>query len=137
MARKPPRRKPIKKAGAKGRAGRNAQGGGQGSGQGGGQGGGPSGAQGGGDAGSGGGQTIEGKADEPKKKQTNPFEFGQQVLSEGSKVTWTTRNETLISTVMVLIMVAIMAVFFLGVDGVLRYAVCNILPIECAARGGV
>jgi preprotein translocase subunit SecE len=44
-------------------------------------------------------------------------------------VTWTTRNETMISTVMVLIMVAIMAVFFLLVDQVLRFGVTSILSL--------
>jgi preprotein translocase subunit SecE len=77
---------------------------------------------------------IEGKAAEvKKKKRTNPLEFLQQVRNEASKVTWTTRNETLVSTIMVLIMVAIMAVFFFTVDQGLRFAVCNILPIDCVS----
>ena len=76
---------------------------------------------------------IEGKADEvkKKKKKTNPLEFLQQVRSEGSKVTWTSRNETTVSTIMVLIMVAIMALFFFLVDQILRAGVCNLLPINC------
>ena len=80
-------------------------------------------------------KTIEGKADEQpkKKKKTNPFEFLQQVRNEGSKVTWTSRNETMVSTIMVLIMVAIMALFFFGVDQFLRWSVCTVLPIECVS----
>ena len=75
---------------------------------------------------------IEGKAAEvKKKKRTSPFEFLQQVRNEAAKVTWTTRNETVISTIMVLIMVAIMSLFFFGVDQGLRFAVCNVLPIDC------
>lgn len=78
---------------------------------------------------------VEGKADEvKKKKKTSPFEFIQQVRNEAAKVTWTTRNETIVSTIMVLIMVAIMALFFFGVDQGLRFAVCNFLPIECVAQ---
>lgn len=78
------------------------------------------------------GPTIEGKAEAPKKKKkTNPLEFLQQVRSEGAKVTWTSRNETMISTIMVLIMVAIMALFFFGVDQILRFSVCSLLPIDC------
>ncbi|MEO1013645.1 MAG: preprotein translocase subunit SecE [Pseudomonadota bacterium] len=69
-----------------------------------------------------------------KAPGVSPFTFLQQVRAEASKVTWTSRNETLISTVMVLIMVAIMAVFFFLVDQSLRFAVCNILPIDCVAR---
>ena len=78
---------------------------------------------------------IEGKATDAakKKKKTNPLEFMQQVRNEAAKVTWTSRNETMVSTIMVLIMVAIMALFFFGVDQFLRFAVCNVLPIECVA----
>lgn len=81
------------------------------------------------------GQTIEGKASEQpkKKKKTNPMEFIQQVRAEGSKVTWTSRNETMVSTIMVLIMVAIMAIFFFLVDQVLRWGVCTGLPINCVS----
>lgn len=76
---------------------------------------------------------IEGKAAEvnKKKKRTSPFEFIQQVRNEAAKVTWTTRNETVISTIMVLIMVAIMSLFFFGVDQGLRFVVCSALPIDC------
>lgn len=77
---------------------------------------------------------IEGKAqDAKKKKKTSPFEFIQQVRNEGSKVTWTSRNETMVSTIMVLIMVAIMAFFFFLVDQGLRFSVCTILPIDCVS----
>lgn len=84
---------------------------------------------------SGGAPVIEGKADEVKKKKkaTSPLEFLQQVRNEGSKVTWTSRSETMVSTVMVLIMVIIMAIFFFVVDQVLRFGVCNLLPIQCVA----
>lgn len=78
--------------------------------------------------------TIEGRAEEPKKKSTtNPLEFLQQVRSEGEKVTWTSRNETMVSTVMVLIMVAIMAIFFFLVDQTIRFAVGQILSIGSTA----
>lgn len=77
-------------------------------------------------------QLIEGKAEEvKKKKRTSPLEFIRQVRSEAAKVTWTSRNETVVSTVMVLIMVAIMALFFFAVDQSLRYVICHILPIDC------
>lgn len=84
----------------------------------------------------GGAPVIEGKADEvKKKKKTSPLEFFQQVRNEGTKVTWTSRNETMVSTIMVLIMVVIMAVFFFVVDQGLRFGVCNLLPIQCVAVG--
>jgi preprotein translocase subunit SecE len=59
--------------------------------------------------------------------KTNPFEFMQQVRQEAEKVTWPTRKETLITTVMVMIMTALAAVFFLGVDAVLSRVVNTVL----------
>ncbi len=61
------------------------------------------------------------------KQKTNPFEFIQQVRQETNKVTWPTRRETLITSIMVLIMVALASVFFLGVDAVLRWIVNFVL----------
>ena len=46
----------------------------------------------------------------------NPFEFIQQVRSEGSKVTWPTRRETLITTGLVVLMVIVASIFFVAVD---------------------
>lgn len=48
--------------------------------------------------------------------KTSPGEFIRQVRLEVSKVTWPTRKETTITTIMVFIMVAILSVFFLLVD---------------------
>ncbi len=61
------------------------------------------------------------------KTKTNPFEFIQQVRQETNKVTWPTRRETVITTIMVLIMSAVASVFFLGVDAVLRWIVNFVL----------
>ncbi len=61
------------------------------------------------------------------KSKTNPFEFIQQVRQETKKVTWPTRRETVITTVMVLIMVTLASIFFLGVDTVLRWLVNLVL----------
>jgi preprotein translocase subunit SecE len=79
------------------------------------------------------GETIEGSAEEVKKRKrrTNPIEFFQQVRAEGEKVTWTSWRETWISTVMVLFMVVIMAIFFLIVDQTLRFIVCQGLQLQC------
>ncbi|HEY7749842.1 MAG TPA: preprotein translocase subunit SecE [Aestuariivirgaceae bacterium] len=52
--------------------------------------------------------------------KTNPIEFFQQVRQEAAKITWPTRNETVITTIMVLIMVVLASFFFLGVDAVLK-----------------
>jgi len=53
--------------------------------------------------------------DAPRKKYTL-FQFAGQVREEAGKVTWTTWKETWITSVMVFIMVAITAVFFMVVD---------------------
>ena len=50
--------------------------------------------------------------------RTTPFEFLQQVRTEVSKVTWPTRRETIITTVMVLLMSIAAALFFLAADWV-------------------
>jgi preprotein translocase subunit SecE len=55
--------------------------------------------------------------------KTSPTEFVQEVREEASKITWPTRKEIGISTVMVLIMVTAAAVFFLGVDAVLKWGI--------------
>jgi preprotein translocase subunit SecE len=57
----------------------------------------------------------------------NPFEFLQEVRAEGSKVTWPTRRETIITTIMVFIFVIITSVFFLIVDQVLRIGMGTLL----------
>jgi len=61
--------------------------------------------------------------------KTNPFEFIQQVREEAAKVTWPTRRETMVSTVMVFIMVVIASLFFLAVDAVLHRGVQWVLGI--------
>jgi preprotein translocase subunit SecE len=59
----------------------------------------------------------------------NPFEFVQEVRQEVSKVTWPTRKEVWITTLMVLIMVALASVFFLITDQVLGYLVNWVLQL--------
>jgi preprotein translocase subunit SecE len=46
----------------------------------------------------------------------SPFQFIQQVRQEIGKVTWPTRRETIITTIMVFIMVAFAGLFFFVVD---------------------
>ena len=54
-------------------------------------------------------------ADESKSK-TSPAEFLRQVQSEGRKVVWPTREETVRTSIFVFIMMLILSLFFLGVD---------------------
>jgi preprotein translocase subunit SecE len=62
-------------------------------------------------------------------KTTNPFVFLQQVRSETAKVTWPSRRETLISTVMVLIFAFIAAIFFFAADQLMALGVEVILGL--------
>jgi len=57
----------------------------------------------------------------------NPLQYLKDVRQETSKVTWPSRRETMITTVMVLIMVTISSIFFLGVDAVIKYLVDGVL----------
>ena len=59
----------------------------------------------------------------------NPLQFIQEVRQETSKVTWPTRKETWITTVAVLVMVALSAVFFMVADQALGYLISLILQI--------
>ena len=59
----------------------------------------------------------------------NPFTFIQEVRREVAKVTWPTWKEVWITTLMVLIMVALASVFFLAVDQALSYVMRFVLGI--------
>jgi preprotein translocase subunit SecE len=60
----------------------------------------------------------------------SPFKFLQEVRAEGEKVTWPTRKETTITTIMVFVMVVVASIFFLAADQVMRLAVSLILGIS-------
>ena len=59
--------------------------------------------------------------------RVSPFKFLQEVRAEAQKVTWPTRRETMITTVMVLVMVVIASAFFVAVDQVLSHVVAFVL----------
>jgi preprotein translocase subunit SecE len=59
--------------------------------------------------------------------KTNPVEFVQEVREEARKITWPTRKEIVISTIMVIIMVAMASVFFLVVDSILNWGIDKLL----------
>ncbi len=65
--------------------------------------------------------------DERKEEMANPFKFAQDVRAEVRKVTWPTRNETLVTTVMVFILVFLASLFFFLADQVLSWAVGSLL----------
>ena len=61
--------------------------------------------------------------------KVSPFKFMQEVRAETQKVTWPSRRETAITTLMVFIMSAAAAVFFLLADQVIRFLVTLVLGI--------
>jgi len=67
------------------------------------------------------------------KKRTNPAQFAKEVRAEARKITWPSRKETWITSVMVGIMVLLAAVFFATVDWGLGSGVRLVLKL---ASGG-
>lgn len=59
--------------------------------------------------------------------KSNPFTFLQEVRSETAKVVWPTRRETVISSIMVLVMVFFAAIFFFAADQILSVVISFIL----------
>ena len=59
----------------------------------------------------------------------NPAKFLSEVRSEAAKTTWPTRKETLVTTGVVLAMVAVTIIFFLVVDQVIGLAIRGLFGI--------
>jgi preprotein translocase subunit SecE len=70
---------------------------------------------------------------EAPKKPFNPAKFFSEVRAEARKITWTSRRETWITSVFVLIMVVLTCLFFLVVDWGLSTAVNWILTFARSA----
>ena len=66
---------------------------------------------------------------EPPKKRVTPLQFFREVRAEARKISWTSRRETWITSVMVFIMILLTAFFFLVVDIGLRIAMQFILKL--------
>lgn len=62
-------------------------------------------------------------------KTNNPFVFLQQVRTETSKVTWPSRRETVISTLMVMAFACVAAIAFFAADQLIAFLVELILGI--------
>ena len=60
----------------------------------------------------------------------NPLKFIQEVKQEAFKVTWPTKREVLIGSLMVFVLSAIAAVFFLLLDQIYRFLLDLILTIS-------
>jgi preprotein translocase subunit SecE len=62
--------------------------------------------------------------------KVSPFKFLQEVRAVAQKVTWPTRKETTVTTIMVFVMVVVASIFFLLADQVMRIAVSFLLGIN-------
>ena len=63
------------------------------------------------------------------KKRTSPVQFFKEVRAEARKITWTTRKETWITSVMVFIMVVLASLFFTFADWILGLGANLLLKI--------
>ena len=70
-----------------------------------------------------------GVADAPKKK-TSLGQFAKEVRAEARKITWTSRKETWITSVMVAIMVLLAALFFWIVNTLISLGITQILKLS-------
>ncbi len=61
--------------------------------------------------------------------KVGPFEFLQQVRAEAAKVVWPSRRETVVTTIMVVIMAVFASVFFLLADQVFSKVIGFILTL--------
>jgi preprotein translocase subunit SecE len=61
--------------------------------------------------------------------RTSPFKFLQEVRTEVNNVTWPSRKETTITTIMVFVMVAVASIFFLVADQIMRMLVTFVLGL--------
>ncbi|MHA6690373.1 preprotein translocase subunit SecE [Devosia sp. A449] len=60
----------------------------------------------------------------------NPIQFLQQVRQETNKVVWPGRNEVLVSTIMVIVLVVFASLFFLLSDQLISWVVGLMLSIR-------
>ena len=59
----------------------------------------------------------------------NPIQFVEEVRQEVSKVTWPTWKEVWITTLMVIVMIAIASMFFLFADQLIGWIVRTVLGL--------
>ena len=60
----------------------------------------------------------------------NPFKFIQSVKQEAFRVTWPTKKDVMVGTVMVFLLATIAAIFFLLLDQIYKFLLDIILAIN-------
>ena len=61
--------------------------------------------------------------------KTSPGEFVRQVQTEAKKIVWPTRRETIMTTIMVVIMTGTLGLFFFAVDSIFGWIVKFLLSL--------
>jgi preprotein translocase subunit SecE len=67
---------------------------------------------------------------EETKSKTGLADFIRETRQEINKVTWPTRRETLMTTVMIVVMALIAGVFFLAIDSGLGFVIGHFLGMQ-------
>lgn len=55
--------------------------------------------------------------------KTSPMEFFNQVKAEARKIVWPTGRETMVTTLMVILMTGTLGIFFFGIDSLFGWIV--------------
>lgn len=55
--------------------------------------------------------------------KTSPGDFVRQVRAEANKIVWPTSRETVVTTIMVVIMTGMLGLFFFGIDSFFGWVV--------------
>src|SRR3546814_8223834 len=61
--------------------------------------------------------------------KTSPGDFVRQVRAEASKIVWPTSRETMVTTIMVVIMTSLLGLFFFGIDSLFGWVVQLLLGL--------
>lgn len=69
------------------------------------------------------------EASEENVAKTSPMEFFNQVKAEARKIVWPTGRETMMTTVMVVIMTGLLGIFFFGIDSLFGWIVKMLLGL--------
>lgn len=67
--------------------------------------------------------------------KTSPTEFFRQVRAEASKIVWPTSRETMMTSVMVVIMTTTLGLFFFGIDTFFGWVVKILLGLATGSPG--
>ena len=62
--------------------------------------------------------------------KVNLIEFTRETQREVAKVTWPTQRETVMTTVLIIIMALVAGAFFLGVDSFMGFAISRVLSMN-------